>query len=256
MLKRPNSFMRAWRGTIGALVAATALVGCASYRTPGGPAPIGAMTAASVADRLRTVPEAPLPAILAFTRVQELGYRSYKDGGVDRGTLSVVGPRELEREDDWKSMHAWMEVRDVVRLTPILIRAQPDSLLAMREGAATLHADVLALYTVDTVFDIDDHDIGPIGLITLGLAPTKSARVRSSISMAFFDVRTGFCFGTAEGSAADDQLASAWTSSDALDECRLRVERQAFEAMLRESKVTWESAAAQRRASLAGEPSP
>ena len=65
-------------------------VGCASYRTPGGPAPIGEMTAASVAERLRSVPETPLPAIIAFTRVQESGYRSWNDGGVDRGSLSLV----------------------------------------------------------------------------------------------------------------------------------------------------------------------
>lgn len=232
----------------------TLAVGCTSYRTPGGPAPIGEMTAASVAARLRSAPETPLPAIIAFTRVQESGYRSWNDGGVDRGPLSLVGPREIEREPDARAIAGWAEVRDVVRLTPILVRAQADSLLALREGAASLHADVLAIYTVDTVFDIDSHDIGPIGLITLGLAPTEQARVRTSVSMALFDVRTGHCFGTAEGTASDDQLANAWTSSDAVDQCRLRVERKAFEAMLDEARKTWEGAASIRRAALVGEP--
>jgi len=230
------------------------LSGCQSYQTPGGPAPIGAMTAASVADRLRSVPEAPLPAIIAYTRVQDAGYRSWNDGGTNRGSLSIVGPREIERPEDAQAMASWAEVKHIARLTPILVPPQGDSLMALREGAATLHADVLAIYTVDTVFDVDDHDIGPIGLITLGLAPTKNARVRSSVSMAFFDVRTGHCYGTAEGSASDGQLASAWTSGDAIDQCRLRVERQAFEAMLGEARKTWEGAAATRRAAIDGAP--
>jgi hypothetical protein len=72
--------------------------------------------------------------------------------------------------------------------------------------------------------------------------------------MAFFDVRTGHCYGTAEGSASDGQLASAWTSGDAIDQCRLRVERQAFEAMLGEARKTWEGAAATRRAAIDGAP--
>lgn len=236
--------------TLASVAALLFLAGCASYTTPGGPAPIGQMTAASVADKLRCVPEAPMPATMAYTRVQDSGWRSWSDAGVARGNLSLVGPRELEREEDAKAMAAWTDVKALVRLTPILVPVHSDSLLAMREGAASLHADVLALYTLDTVFHVDDHDFGPLGLITLGFAPTKSARVSCTVSMAFFDVRTGFCYGTAEATAADDQLASAWTSSDAVDQCRRRVERQAFEAVIPEAGKAWSAAAANRRVAV------
>ncbi len=249
---RARTWLKALCLLLGNATIATLFACGASYRTPGGPAAIGAMTTASVADQLKTVPEAQLPAIIAFTRVQDSGYRSRYDGGVNRGSVALVGPRELERDDDAKTMAAWSEVREVVRITPILVAATGDPLMALREGAAALHADVLALYTVDTTFRVDDSDFGPLGLISLGMAPTRSAQVHSSVSMAFFDVRTGFCYGTAEGSANDDQLANAWTSDNAVDQCRLRVERKAFEAMLLEAGKTWAAAAASRKAALGG----
>lgn len=224
--------------------------GCATYTTPGGPAPIGKMTTESVADRLRCVPEAPIPATMAYARVQDSGWRSWTDDGVARGNLSLVGPRELEREVDAKAMAAWPDVKALVRLTPILVPTHTDSLLAMREGAASLQADVLALYTLDTDFHVDDHDFGPLGIISLGFAPTKNARVTCTVSIAFFDVRTGFCYGTAEATASDDQLASAWTSSDAVDQCRRRVERQAFVALIPQAGKAWGQAAANRRVAL------
>ena len=216
------------------------LIGCASnYVTPGGPAPFGEFTTKSVADTLVLMPEAPWPAGLAYTRVQASGYRSFSGQGVSRGTISFVGAKDLEREGDLEKIRAWPSLRSVVRLTPILVPRESDSLLALREGAATLRADILALYTLDTHFHVDDRDVGPLGLITLGLAPTRNAVVNCTASIAFFDVRTGYCYGTAEGSANDDQIGNAWTSDQALDDARRRAERTAFEDMLVEGGKVW-----------------
>lgn len=236
-----------------------ALSGCAShYVTPGDPAPLMQMAAReqpgidarpigdpAVADRMAVAPAANWPANLAFARIQGSGYRAYGSRGVDRGSISLVGAGDLERDTDTAAIAAWPALRGFSRLTPILIPASDDPMGALREGAATLRADIVALYTVDTDFRVDDRDIGPLGLLTLGLAPTKNAVVNSTASIAFFDVRTGFCYGTAEGSASDDQLASAWTSEQAMDDARRRAERAAFERMLAEAAKAWSGIAAQ-----------
>jgi len=202
----------------------------------------------AVAERMQVRPAASWPAGIAFARVQAGGYRSHGGAGVDRGSIALVGANDLEREADAAAIAGWPSVRGVARLTPILVPASDRPFGALREGAATLRADIVALYTVDTDFRVDDRDIGPLGLLTLGLAPTKNAVVNSTVSIAFFDVRTGFCYGTAEGSASDDQLASAWTSEQAMDDARRRAERAAFERMLAEAGKAWAGIAAQATA--------
>ena len=67
----------------------------------------------------------------------------------------------------------------------------------------------------------------------------------STASIAFFDVRTGFCYGAAEGSATDDQIASEWTKDQAVDDARLRAERVAFELRLVEAAKAWSGIAAE-----------
>ncbi|MFM7051717.1 MAG: hypothetical protein ACKOYN_06250 [Planctomycetota bacterium] len=244
------------RACASAFLLLATLAGCATYRTPAGPAPIGEMTAPAVADALRVEPEAPMPAAVAFARIQARSYWSHSTQGVNIGGLSLVAASDLERPEDGEAIAKWPGTNGVVRLSSILVarprgEETPDALLALREGAAKLRADVLALYTLDTGFRVDDHSPGALGLLTLGLAPTRNAVVHSTASMMFVDVRTGFVFGAAEASASDDQLANAWTDDDAVDQCRRRVERRAFEALLGEAAKAWTAIAAQRSAEIA-----
>lgn len=234
------------------------LPGCVShYRTPGGPAAIGAMTASSVAERLRTVPESPMPATIAWVHVQSSGYSGYRDFGSRRGGISIMGGSFMRSDADQAAVRGWPDVVAAVPLPAMLVSEPPrDSLpeadlLALREGAASLHADILAVFTIDTQFRVDDYSPGPLGLLTLGMAPTKSAVVSALATIAFVDVRTGFVHGTAEGFADDDQLANSWTTDDAVDQCRRRVERTAFEAMLVEAGKAWAGIAAERKAQIA-----
>lgn len=237
------------------IVAPLAVLGAcsSSYVTPAGPAPIGAMTAPSIAERYRLVPESPMPATLAFTRIQSDGYRSFSTTGANRGGISLVGPKDLEQDADAEAIRAWPSVRDVVRLTPIIVPNGPDPLLALREGAATLHADILLVYTIDTNFDVNQVAIGPLGVITLGMIPNRSAAVRSTASAALLDVRTGYCYGTAESTASDDQLANHWTTDQAVDDCRVRVEREALDGLLAETARVWARVAASRGAAVASD---
>lgn len=229
--------------------------GCQSYyRTPGGPAPIGEMTAPSIAEKLKAAPESPMPATIALVRVQDGRYLSRSVAGVSRGGISIVTADDLELPEDVQQLAKWPEVRAITRLTAVLVpqpTAERDpyaAMLALREGAASLHADILALYTVDTTFRVDDFSPGALGLVTLGLAPTKSAVVNATASLAFLDVRTGFVYGTAEASARDDQAANSWTSEDAIDQCRRRVEREALLKLLERAGAAWAEIASTRRA--------
>ncbi|RLS61670.1 MAG: hypothetical protein DWH97_12895 [Planctomycetota bacterium] len=228
-----------------ALALSSALVllvlGCGStgYVTPGGGAPLGSLISQPIAQQLQLVPESPMPAGLAFTRVQAVGYRSYSASGTNRGSLSLVGPQDLERDQDRTAIAAWPNLRNLVRLTPIMVPTDVDALNALRQAAASLRTDILALYTVDTDFNVDDGDVGLVGMITLGLAPTRKAVVRCNVSIVFLDVRTGYCYGSAEAAEDDRQLANAWTSRQAVEDCRHRVERRAFEAMLVRAAEMW-----------------
>ncbi len=237
-----------------ALSSALALcgLGCGGtgYVTPGGAAPLGSLTAQPIAQQLQLVPEAPMPAGLAFTRVQASGYRSYSASGINRGNLSLVGPQDLERDNDRAAIAAWPQVRNLVRLTPIMVTSEGDAMNALRQAAASLHTDILALYTVDTDFNVNDSDVGLVGMVTLGLAPTRTAQVRCNVSIVFLDVRTGYCYGTAEAAADDHQLGNAWTSRQAVDDCRHRVERRAFEAMLVHAAKMWGEIAQSRVAAI------
>ena len=120
-----------------------------------------------------------------------------------------------------------------------MVPTDVDALNALRQAAASLRTDILALYTVDTDFNVDDGDVGLVGMITLGLAPTRKAVVRCNVSIVFLDVRTGYCYGSAEAAEDDRQLANAWTSRQAVEDCRHRVERRAFEAMLVRAAEMW-----------------
>lgn len=189
-----------------------------------------------------------MPATIAFTRLQDCGYRSLSAAGVDRGAVSLVGPKGLERDADAEAMRAWPSVVEVVRLSPIVVPQGSDALLALREGAATLRADILLVYTLDTDFNVNQVAIGPLGVITLGLVPNRSAIVRCTASAALFDVRTGYCYGTSEATADSSQLANHWTTDQAVDDCRLRVERDALEALIGQTAVLWSALVAARGA--------
>ena len=241
---------------IASLLFATVPACTSYYRTPGGPAPIGEMTAPTIAEKLRAQPESPIPATIALVRVQEGYYSSRSVAGVRRGGVSIVTADDLELPEDVQQIAKWPEIRAITRLTAVLVpQARSDSepfssMLALREGAASLHADILALYTIDTTFRVDDFSPGALGLVTLGLAPTKSAVVNSTASLAFIDVRTGFVYGTAEASARDDQAANSWTSEDAIDQCRRRVERESLVKLFAQAQSAWAEIAAARKAEL------
>ncbi|MEZ6317171.1 MAG: hypothetical protein R3B49_00255 [Phycisphaerales bacterium] len=226
--------------------------GCVKYQTPGAaadfralgitPAQQEAATDGFVRTSMSIKPAASFPARVAIGRVQDQGYRSYTQWGYGRGRYTLVGVRDVEREEDLERLTSLPMIADAVMLNRMAVPDQLDTIEDMRGAAASVHADMLLLYTFDTRFGAET-TIPALGVITLGLFPNKEARVTSTASAALVDTRTGYVYGLVEGTASEDQLANAWTSRDAIDQSRRRAERAAFEHATDEFTKLWKGVA-------------
>lgn len=111
---------------------------------------------------------------------------------------------------------------------------------------------MLLVYTVDTSFWIDQRDIGPLGLVTLGFVPINEARVTSTAAAVLFDVRSGYVYALAEGTARQSYAGSAWSSRDAVERARQEAERKAFIELVANFEQTWPRVVAEYGSRAAG----
>ncbi len=224
--------------------------GCAAkYTAPGGPASFRAMgiteddarelTDVSIAERLDRKPTAGFPASLAVVRVQDRSYRAYQTASYGVGAYSVVSVRDVETDEAFERIERMPMVRGVAALNKLVLPSEFNDERDLRTGAASVQADMLFIYTFDTVFEIEDK-IKPLSVITLGLFPQDQARVTSSVYGILVDTRTGYVYGLAEGTAHEAQLANAWTSKAAIDQSRRRAESQAFDEMVQSFVSAWD----------------
>ena len=213
--------------------------GCSiAYRTPGGGANLKLFADRDIREIFERQPSAPRPVHLAIARVQEPHYRSYSTRSHGRGRYSVVTVRDVEQEQDFERLANLPDVAQVVPLNRLLLSDQLESDRELRQAAAALHADMILIYTFDTDFSSDDF-LRPLTVITLGLSPNKWVRVSTTASAVLLDVRTGYVYGACESTARRKQLASAWTSRDAVDHSRRKTEREAFEQLLGGFEEMW-----------------
>ncbi len=220
------------------------LAGCQSYVTPGGGAKLSGLIEQDLTDtEIRNVlerrPTSPFPARLAYVRIQAPGYRSYRVESFGYGAYSIVTTKDIETDAHFERLERWPMIKATAPLSRILIPSKLRTDKELRMAAAKLHADMLLVYTLDTVFRVKDHDIGPLGLLTLGFLPNQEAKVTTTASAVIFDVRNGFVYGLAESTARETQMASIWVSSDAVEDSRKKAETKAFEQLLDEMAVTW-----------------
>ena len=73
-------------------------------------------------------------------------------------------------------------VAGVAFLNRLLLSERLESTKDLRQAAATLKTDMLLIYSIDTSFNVENTDVGPLGIITLGFLPTKNARVTATAS--------------------------------------------------------------------------
>jgi hypothetical protein len=229
----------AWKSLLPAVLL---LAGCATYTTPGAGVNMDSLSLADpeIADAFDAEPAARFPARIALARVQASGYSArgtacYYGGG----TFCVVTARDIESEASYTRLARLPQVVGLAPMNRLMLPAHLKSTRDLRQAAAGLKADLLLIYTVDTVFNMDNTDVGPLAMITLGFLPTKKAQVTATASAVMLDVRSGFVYGVAEASALEEQRGTFWSQTDAIDGARKTAERQAFEKLVGEIATFW-----------------
>lgn len=215
------------------------LGGCASYVTPGGPVDLAAIRSPEIRDLMSRDAAASFPARIAFARVQSPGYRSGSATTFGSGAFSIVTTREFMQDKEIESLKAWPALAAIAPLNRLLLPSNLESLDDLRTAAASLKADIVLIFTIDTSFRVDGRNIGPLSVISLGLLRDRETIVTSTASAIFVDVRTGFVYGAAEATQSEKKTTSAWGTVNAVDQGRLITERAAFEGLRLEMAETW-----------------
>lgn len=232
-----NPTLRNW-----ILVTALSAAGCAAtYTTPGAGLNLKtfANTEPEIEARMKVEPAVVFPARLAVARVQASGYASRSATCFGTGRYCVVTARDIETDESQKRLSGLPLVAGVAFLNRMILSERMDSTKDLRQAAATLKTDMLLLYSIDTGFNVESTDVGPLAVITLGFLPTKNARVTATASAALYDVRTGFVYGLAEASTTEEQRATFWSTTDAIETARKRAEADAFQKMIGEIEKFW-----------------
>ena len=235
-----------------ALGLAAGAAGCASYAAPGGAADLGVMgvqpqlaadratqTDPTLQERFDRKPLAKFPAAIAVVRVQAPGYRSRTAASFGDGAYSVVTTRDVEKDEQFDRLAKLDMIDGVAPINRLLLPSRTlHSDAELRQAAATLQADMVLIYTLDTSFYVRDM-AKPVSIVTLGLSPNQQARVTTTASAVLMDTRNGYIYGLAESSDSYNRLASAWTNGDAIDAARIKTETAAFGKLCDALEKTW-----------------
>jgi hypothetical protein len=222
-------------------VLATFVGGCATYQTPGAGVNVENLSQADadIAEVMKREPAAPFPSRLAVARVQSTGYFTRNNQCYGKGAYCVVTTRDVETEQDMERLSRLPMISDVAAMSRILLPETLTSMKDLRLAAANLKTDMLLVYSLDTRFNVESTDIGPLAMISLGFLPNKKAHVSTTASAALFDVRTGFVYGVAESTATEQQRATVWSSEEAIEKSRLKTEAESFQRLLGEFEKLW-----------------
>ncbi|GGP94505.1 hypothetical protein [Shewanella ulleungensis] len=215
------------------------LSGCASYTTPGGGVQFSELSDTNIHELMSKEPAAVFPANIAVARIQAPAYQSYALSSFGTGRYSVVTTREVESDEDFNRLAKMPNLAGLAPLNRILLPTNLDSISALREAAARLKADILLIYTFDTSFHAGEQKFAPLNVISLGFLKNKQVSVTTTVSAAFFDVRTEYLYGLAEATTKESSSASVWSTSDAVDDMRVTTEASAFKKLLPEIEKTW-----------------
>jgi hypothetical protein len=216
--------------------------GCASYTTPSRGADFSTMresqTDADVAEALAKKPLAKFPASIAIVRIESSGYKSATAQSWGSGKFSIVTTHDVESPATFESLQKLPQVAGLAPINRLLLPQDLQSYRDLRQAAGSLHADMLLIYTIDTVFQQQDL-AEPLTLITLGLAPDQKIQVVSTASAALLDTRNGYVYGVCEETEHRSGLTIGWSSDAAVDDARQKTESKAFDKMAGQFQTMW-----------------
>jgi hypothetical protein len=214
-------------------------VSCAKYVTPGAGVNLDAINTQSIKESFETKPASPFPARIAVARIQQSGYYSHGNESYGEGNFSIVTSRDVEEDAHFAKLASLPDVAGLTTLNRLLLPSKLENIKDLRTAAASLHADMLFLYTLDTSFRIKGKSYGPLSLITLGFLPNKEAYVTTTASAVVYDVRTGYVYGMAEQTHKTSHKASMWSTAQAIDNARLETEKKSFDKLINEFSDVW-----------------
>ena len=153
----------------------------------------------------------------------------------------MLTTRDIETDEDFAQLAALPGIAGVGAVNRILLPMKLRSAQELREAAAQLRGDIVLLYTLDTQFHTESKLVAPLKAVTLGVFASEKSRIVTTCAAAFIDVRTGFVYGVAEGTATEARRSSPWKTEAAIDAARLKTEREAFSGALKEIAKAWTS---------------
>jgi len=223
--------------------------GCSSYITPGRGADLARLAPESQtlqegrskerrSETAQREPKAAFPAHVAVVRVQEPSYKSMTNEGIGKGRYSVVTVRDIERDEDFERLTKLPLLAKIAPLSRMQLPASFESSKELRQAALELHADMILIYTVDTVFSEADEST-PLSAVALGAGSTADVRITTCISALLIDARTGYLYSTIEEAAHERETSSSLSSTEVCDRLRLKIERRAFERFLYRVEEQW-----------------
>ena len=236
-----------------ALSTLSLLGGCsAHYAAPGGAADMGVFAAPELTPEQREnltdpgyaalierKPLASFPTRIAVARVQEPGYKSYTSNSYGTGAYSLVTTRDVENKEDYERLYKLPMISGIAPISGLVMSgSKMNNDEDLRRAAATVGAQMLLVYTLDTHIHVAD-STSPIDVVTLGVLPHKKPRINTTASAVLIDTRNGFVYGLAEGSAQESQLANSWNTEKAIDQARRRAEAEAFADLVDGLEKMW-----------------
>ncbi len=90
---------------------------------------------------------------------------TYSSYGYGTGRFSVLTAQELLTDEQTEAMAHWPSLAAIVPITRLSIPSRLDSIDDLRAAAASLQADILMVYTIDTAFRVQGKGYGPLTVV-------------------------------------------------------------------------------------------
>ncbi|WP_432799117.1 hypothetical protein [Poriferisphaera sp. WC338] len=211
---------------------------CASYVAPMQGVSLGSITNTEIKDAFASKPAAAFPASIVAMEVKKEGHWNRYNRYSVKGTQYRLAD-SLGETDTFESLRTLPMIRQLGPLNPLLAPEAFTTVDDLRQAAAPMKADMLLLYTFDTKSRVHDHDVGPLGLLTLGFLPNQESKANVVASLVLMDVRTGFIYGTTQAKSDAKRVSNSWLKDQARMDAEREAEKKAFEKMVVRFEELW-----------------
>ena len=221
------------------------ITSCATkYVTPGGDVKISALADEDISKVLSNKPSAEFPVTIAVARIQAPKYTnnrySYRNSEPANGNFSMILTREQDEEKQIQKIAKLKGIKQISPFNRLLLPYNYNSIKDLRLAAAKMKAQMLLVYTFDTEFTIDAKNYGPQNVFALGYLKNKDVKVRTTSSVALFDVQTEYLYGLAEATEEVEKKSNIWKENQDVDNLRMESEKKSFEKLAMEIEKMWD----------------